>query len=137
MELSIPALYKINQPYREIIDQYTNPCPLIAGHALGTISALLLDLLSCLTTLRSRWQSYSDTITTHQTRNFRPLLYSGMPGRPRFDVSRDEIEYLRSLFFSWSEIAALIGISRSTLYRYIKMYLSILIILYSTGVGWS
>lgn len=85
--------------------------------ALGTISALLLDLLSCLTTLRSRWQSYSDTITTHQTRNFRPLLYSGMPGRPRFDVSRDEIEYLRSLFFSWSEIAALIGISRSTLYR--------------------
>ena len=32
MELSIPALYKINQPYREIIDQYTNPCPLIAGH---------------------------------------------------------------------------------------------------------
>ena len=32
MELSIPAMYKVNQPYTEIIDQYTNPCPLIAGH---------------------------------------------------------------------------------------------------------
>ena len=45
----------------------------VSQQTLGTISALLLDLLSCLTTLRSRWQSYSDTITTHQTRNFRPL----------------------------------------------------------------
>uniref|UniRef100_A0A1X7T470 Uncharacterized protein n=1 Tax=Amphimedon queenslandica TaxID=400682 RepID=A0A1X7T470_AMPQE len=32
MEMSIPALYKVNQWYTEIIAQYTNPCPLISGH---------------------------------------------------------------------------------------------------------
>jgi len=33
------------------------------------------------------------------------------------DVSIEEIEYLRELHFSWTKIAELIGISRSTLYR--------------------
>uniref|UniRef100_A0A1X7T2H8 Uncharacterized protein n=1 Tax=Amphimedon queenslandica TaxID=400682 RepID=A0A1X7T2H8_AMPQE len=33
MEMSIPALYEVNQWYTEIIAQYTTPCPLISGHA--------------------------------------------------------------------------------------------------------
>ena len=39
------------------------------------------------------------------------------PGRPLITVDMDDVEYLRQLRFSWTKIAALLGISRSTLYR--------------------
>ena len=39
------------------------------------------------------------------------------PGRPLLAVSIEDIEYLRSLQFSWTKIAQILGISRSTLYR--------------------
>ena len=38
-------------------------------------------------------------------------------GRPRINVSLDYVEFLRSLRFSFTQIAALLGISRATLYR--------------------
>ena len=38
-------------------------------------------------------------------------------GRPKSEVYPEEVEYLRSLRFSWSKIANIIGISRATLYR--------------------
>jgi len=34
-----------------------------------------------------------------------------------FDISREQIEYLSSLGFKWVEIAALLGVSRMTIYR--------------------
>jgi DNA invertase Pin-like site-specific DNA recombinase len=39
------------------------------------------------------------------------------PGRPAIDVDMNEVEYLRSLRFTWTKIANILGISRSTLYR--------------------
>lgn len=39
------------------------------------------------------------------------------PGRPLLDVSIEKVEYLRGLQFSWTKIADILGISRSTLYR--------------------
>ena len=39
------------------------------------------------------------------------------PGRPLLEVSIEEVEYLHSLHFSWTNIAEIMGISRSTLYR--------------------
>jgi hypothetical protein len=42
---------------------------------------------------------------------------TGTPGRPRFVVSKPQIEGLQELGFSWSKIARMIGISRITLYR--------------------
>ena len=38
-------------------------------------------------------------------------------GRPRLSVSMDDVEFLRSLRFSWTNVANVLGISRSTLYR--------------------
>lgn len=45
------------------------------------------------------------------------LFFCGLPGRPLVEVSIDEIEYLRGLQFTWTRIAQILGISRSTLYR--------------------
>lgn len=45
------------------------------------------------------------------------LLRTGYKGRPKLLIERNQLEYLRSLQFTWSEIASLFGLSRSTLYR--------------------
>ena len=43
---------------------------------------------------------------------------AGNIGRPRFAISRDQLLYLASLSFKWTEIAALLGVSRMIIYRY-------------------
>ena len=40
-----------------------------------------------------------------------------IPGRPLLEISVEKIEYLRHLRFSWTKIADILGVSRSTLYR--------------------
>ena len=39
------------------------------------------------------------------------------PGRKRYDISRDQLEHLRSLFFSWQKIADILQVSVSTIQR--------------------
>ena len=46
------------------------------------------------------------------------IAHTGRRGRPKFDIDKEQIEYLLSLSFNWTEIAALLGVSRMTLYRY-------------------
>ena len=46
-----------------------------------------------------------------------PLIRLAGRGRPTFDISREQLEYLASLLFTWSQIAALLGVSRMTIYR--------------------
>lgn len=41
----------------------------------------------------------------------------GARGRPPFDISRDQLEYLSSLSFSWTQIASILGVSRMTIFR--------------------
>lgn len=43
--------------------------------------------------------------------------FIGIKGRPRFLIDQDQLEFLRDMQLSWSEIAKLVGISRMTLYR--------------------
>ena len=79
------------------------------------------ELVTCLTAIRAQWLQYIEVLDSlgDATRfAFRAeLVGTGHQGRPRFLVSREQIEYLWSLSFSWSEIASLLGISRSTLFR--------------------
>ena len=44
-----------------------------------------------------------------------PLVFTRI-GRPRFDISQEQLIYLHSLSFSWSQIAAILGVSCMTLY---------------------
>ena len=39
------------------------------------------------------------------------------PGHPRFRITREQLEYLRSLSFSWTDISRLLGMSRMTIHR--------------------
>ena len=51
--------------------------------------------------------AYSTSVTTAQFG----------PGRRRFDISRDQLEHLRSLFFSWKKIANMLQVSVSAIRR--------------------
>lgn len=70
--------------------------------------------------LLHQWREYQalldSSLSVHSYRT--PLVHAGSLGRPRFDVSKEQLEYLLSLSFSWTEIASLLGVSRMTLYRY-------------------
>ena len=39
-----------------------------------------------------------------------------------FEIAKEQIEYFLSISFTWIDIAALLGISRMTLYRYSDDY---------------
>ena len=72
-----------------------------------------------------KWQEYQDILdsgSSHCQLAYQVnTVHTGRRGRPRFDITKDQIEYLASLSFTWSEIAALIGVSRTTIFRYILM----------------
>lgn len=42
---------------------------------------------------------------------------NGTVGRPKKEVTDEQLQYLRQLGFTWTSISSLLGISRSTLYR--------------------
>ena len=78
------------------------------------------ELVVLLNTLLEQWKQYSLVLETTVDRleyrsPFAPP--TGRQGRPRFDMNREQLEYLLSLSFNWSEISNLLAISRMTLYR--------------------
>ena len=77
------------------------------------------ELSSCLRALYWEWQEYLE----RQERVSESTCYqvsvetsNSRRGRPRFRIVRDQLEYLQSLSFTWTDIAALLGVSRMTLF---------------------
>ena len=82
------------------------------------------DTISVLRRILQQWHEYRSVLDSGASSRYLLSYRSGTTqsgrgrGRPRFDVSIQQVQYLKSLFFTWSEIAALLGVSRMTLYRY-------------------
>ncbi len=81
--------------------------------------AQLTELLHCLEALCNKWSEYCDEVlqpnVSHAYRT--PTECFGSRGRPRLCITRNQIEYLKSLAFTWSDMASVIGVSRMTIYR--------------------
>lgn len=81
----------------------------------------LKELIVCLQQLAVEWQSLKDTLNANE---LSPSAYrvtampTGVQGRPRFQISQEQLEYLHSLSFSWSDVSDMLGVSRMTIYRY-------------------
>lgn len=84
---------------------------------MSPILSALSHLLTSLIHLIVEWQRHQDEIEANVIRYQVPLHRSTNPGRPRFVVLQEQLEYLRSLHFSWVDISRMLGISRMTLYR--------------------
>lgn len=75
-------------------------------------------LLESLQSVLREWQHYTSFFDRASTSAYTaPVEHSGGRGRPHFLISEDQLHYLRSMNFTWSEIAALLGVSRMTVYR--------------------
>ena len=46
-----------------------------------------------------------------------PSVRSSGRGRPKFDISKEQLEFLASMSFTWTQIAEMLGVSRMTIYR--------------------
>ena len=80
----------------------------------------LNTLFSSLCVIASEWERHLDRIIAAPslTAYRAPSIHvPGTRGRPRFDISESQLEYLSSLSFSWTQIASLLGVSRMTIYR--------------------
>ena len=65
------------------------------------------------------WKQAEDQLSRNQpfASTIQSDVYARSSGRPTLFINRDQVEYLHSLSFSWTEIASLFGVSRMTLHR--------------------
>ena len=82
-------------------------------------ATLLSELLGCLRSLYSQWSAYLDRgINATSGMSYRaPITHTGNVGRPRFLVTQHQLQYLRSMSFTWVQISQILSISMMTLYR--------------------
>lgn len=84
----------------------------------------LVGIRTCCRTLVVLWQFHLDQLDanfaaasqaemeSYQT----PTVRQGR-GRPQLLISQDQLQYLRGMSFSWTQISELLGVSRMTVYR--------------------
>lgn len=80
----------------------------------------LQQLLDRCRSLTSQWEAYIESIYRNPfpDRYCAPIIRQPHArGRPPFQISQDQLSYLASLSFTWTEIAELLGVSRMTIYR--------------------
>ena len=84
------------------------------------------ELISCLQSIQKKWEEYQNILDTgsgNEVLAYRvPVVHTGRQGRPRFYVTREQLGYLASLSFTWSEIAVILWVSRTTIFRYVPIY---------------
>ena len=77
----------------------------------------LESLLSCFRELSQKWLEHQELQEQLSAYHVAQESVTSRRGRPSFVISRDQLQYLRSLSFSWTEIASLLGVSRMTIFR--------------------
>ena len=82
-------------------------------------STKLTELLSCLRELSQQWEAHNDrcmqlSCTTSYTAS---SIHTSRRGRPKFDITREQLEFLASMSFTWTQIARMLGVSHMTVYR--------------------
>ena len=70
-------------------------------------------------TLRCQWSEQLDNLATPFNFHYQAPTASEIAtlGCPKFEITCAQLDYLRSLPFSWTEIAHLLGVSRITVYH--------------------
>lgn len=77
---------------------------------------ILTDLVVCLRELARKWSQEWDRLNIPSTM-YTPQSMSASRGRPKFDIKRNQLEYLEDMSFNWTQIAQILGVSRTTIYR--------------------
>lgn len=110
------ALERLSQSYQslqnivEVVEE---------ANGLNRLREDLLELSQCVVLSWQKWTDHSDALDTRRlvTQYVPPVIRHAGRGRPKFHVTKEQLQYLRSLSFSWTAIAKMLSISRMTLYR--------------------
>lgn len=92
-------------------------------NSLIELRSSLEEIITCCRSLEVLWQSYIDEMDSDlvagelEMERFQVARVIDGRGRPRAVVTQEQLEYLRSMNFSWTHIAELLGVSRMTIYR--------------------
>ena len=85
---------------------------------LANVHANLMNLHESLHASLHQWMDYSNVLESQRTLNsYTPPFEQSMRGRPRFDISKEQLQHLRSLSFSWTAIADMLKVTCMTIYR--------------------
>lgn len=86
----------------------------VLDHYRRSISEVLMHLNRVYTEIDRSLDAYlSSSATAYQS----GTVHSSRRGRPKFDITEDQLTYLASLSFKWKQVARMLGVSRMTLYR--------------------
>lgn len=122
-QFAIERFELVNQNLVDVIDAFNDNRPDEDEELLEIWSTYLLSLqqlLSSCWSLVSQWEEYVDSLHQNPYPNnyTAPIVHRPhVRGRPPFHISQDQLSYLASLSFTWTEIAKLLGVSRMTVYR--------------------
>lgn len=88
------------------------------------ISDSLVEIRGCCHSLLVLWQSYIDQLDSNyavvsraQVESYQAPTVTEGRGHSRIIISVEQLRYLLSLNFSWTQISELLGVSRMTVYR--------------------
>ena len=82
------------------------------------MSDVFFDVLTCL----QHHLVYMERKTTYISCIKSATAHNGFPGRPSFDIPVEMLENLLGLGFSCQKIAAMLGVSRWTIYRRMRQF---------------
>ena len=84
-----------------------------------TLREYLIQLLQALEHVLCMWIEYSNSLDQQwaSSHYVAPTEVPHGHGRPRVQISKEQLEYLRSLSFSWTAIAGMLMVSWMTVYR--------------------
>ena len=85
----------------------------------------MMELIENLRAVLSRWNNYLEhyDVLDHSQSYRSPVEAEHVTaGRPRYVITKEQLEYLRSMSFSWVKISELLGVSYMTVYRRRKEY---------------
>ena len=78
------------------------------------------ELVQCVCEIASLWEHHLDEEISRAGRSvaaYSAPIENITRGRPRFVIPREQLVYLASMSFTWTQIAAMLGVSRNTIYR--------------------
>ena len=109
-----------NEQYTDYaIERFSLSCQSVEA-LIGPIRTAGAELNSiCTHVTQLLWREYSDTLDLRHARSrYVPPSEASLSrrGRPSFQISREQLQYLRSLSFSWTAIANMLMVSRMTVY---------------------
>ena len=114
----LPRLEVCLSTCMQLSDQMLQGCSEVGEEdelVINEFQSNLAHLLECLRSVHRQWVQYEEMLETSKFQYQAARRIFGR-GRSKFEIEKEQLVYLSSLNFSWTEIAALLGVSCMTIY---------------------